>query len=62
MEADWPGTENKVLFTAVEQHLKNFLMFFTLGKNYHDFGKMDKFKEIEIIFNNGNFFEQFTTR
>jgi hypothetical protein len=56
MEADWPGTENKVLFTAVEQHLKNFLMFFTLGKNYHDFGKMDKFKEIEIIFNNGNFF------
>ncbi len=58
---DWSKSEDKVIFKAVEKPIRTF---FTQGfKDYHaDKNHMDVFKEIEIIFNNRDFYENFISR
>ncbi|CAM4808644.1 unnamed protein product [Rotaria magnacalcarata] len=60
-KVDWSKTENRVLFKADERPIRSF---FCQGfKDYHvDRAHRDKFKEIEIRFNNGNFYESFLSR
>lgn len=58
---DWSKNEDKVIFKADEKLIQNF---FAQGfKDYHaNKSHMDLFKEIEILFNNRDFYEKFVSR